>query len=626
MNNPSNGFDNQTLQPQGQSQTLVERAGSRQITLKQYQNGIVELELALPPVKRMILSGGGAKGVAYSGAVAALEKQGALAGVEMLYGSSVGAIMAAMIASGMNATEFDTLCDETNLLSLLQSPNESVNWLQQLFSRAGEMVPKVLPGKAGSYTQLLLSVLPIVQSGAVPLLNLIREKARAAVLSRIESAGLASSSPEALAIRQKLESGGVVTFADLDLLSTLTPHLKKLNITGTAMFEGRPQLVLFNAELSPDMDIAVAAHISAALPVVFQQPGSQGLSFQEDSELTFFQDGGVLLNTPVPQLIDPGSPVDPLSGSDMLIFKFEKSEASDKRGSWTQVITDWAVGAPVSASREYQKKLLEAFADQIVIVPLKTEKGDFSTELNGTLNFVMTVEIKNHLQARLQQTVEAHLAARAKKRLCFYFASIDDALLNLNDVMLAEVLTQSTELPIHNVQAWRTQAGEQLRELEAAITSANSGSGLTFDVPLLALIARLNELAFDDSRIGWLARALNQPESANFQQLLQVARHQDSGSAVLQAAVAEMQRRDIRVIAGNIRRTVIYPSLHLLGQTSKNIELLLRADQLLMRAETAAQVNHALDEVIKAYASRNPILSEPWSSTTIADAKAWKVR
>ncbi|KFE52863.1 exosortase [Pseudomonas syringae] len=625
MSNPSNGFDRPTLQPQGHSQTLVERAGARQITLKQYQNGIVELELALPPVRRMILSGGGAKGVAYSGAVAALENEGALAGIEMLYGSSVGAIMAAMIASGMNATEFDRLCDETNLLALLQSPNDSANWLQQLFSRVGEMAPEVLPGKAGSYTQLLLSVLPLVQSGAVPLLNLVREQARAAVLARIESARADSLSPQALAIKHKLDAGGVVTFADLALLGTLIPHIKRLSVTGTAMFEGRPQLVVFNADLCPDMDIAVATHVSAALPVVFQQPGSQGLSFQEDSELTFFQDGGVLLNTPVPQLIDPGSPVDLLSGSDMLIFKFEKSDTSDKRGSWTQVITDWAVGAPVSASREYQKRLLEAFADQFVIVPLKTEKGDFTTALNGTLNFVMTVEIKNHLQARLKQTVEAHLAARAKKRQCFYFASIDDALLNLTDVMLAEVLTQGTALPVRDIQAWRMQASELLRALEEGITLANSRSGLTFDA-LRALIARLSELAFDDARLGWLAQALNQPEKANFQQLLQIAGREESGSVVLSAAVAEMRRRDSRVIAGNIRRTVIYPSLHLLGQTSKNIDLLLRADQLLVRAETAEQINQALDLVIEGYGSRNPILSKPWRSTTIADAKAWRVR
>jgi exoenzyme U len=627
VNTTSNGVDHSTLQPQGNSRTIVERAGARQITLKHYENGVAELELALPAVKRLILSGGGAKGVAYSGAVTALENDGALNGVETLYGSSVGAIMAAVVASGMTATEFDTLCDETNLLSLLESPRENVSWLQQLFSRAGEEAHKILPGNAGTYTQLVLSVLPLIQSGALPLQNLIRDKAREAVLSRIKSARLASLSPQALMIMNKLTDGGVVTFGDLALLSALIPQIKQLNVTGTAMFEGRPQLVLFNAALSPDMDIATATHISAALPVVFQQPGSEGLEFQEDAELTFFQDGGVLLNTPVPQLIDPGSPVDLLSGSDMLIFKFEKAAKSGKRGSWTQAITDWVTGAPVSAGREYQKKLLEAFAEHIVTIPLKTEKGDFTSSVNGTLNFTMPLDIRNHLQERLKEAVQAHLKARVKKRQRFYFTSMDEALLHLDDGMLGEVLAQAVDGQGRDVQAWRVQADEALRALDAAITDANStaAAGLTLDGPLQAVIARLDELAMDGARLGWFAQALNRPEKVNFQQLLQVARRQNSDSKVLKAAVAEMHKRDIRVIAGNIRRAVIYPSLHLLGQTSGNTDLLLRVDQLLVRAETAEQVNNALDEVIKGYRSRNPVLNTPWSSTTIKDAEAWRI-
>ncbi|HEX8596457.1 MAG TPA: patatin-like phospholipase family protein [Pseudomonas sp.] len=627
MKNKSNGFDNTTLSPQGESQTVVEKAGARQITLKHYENGIVELELALPSVKRLILSGGGAKGVAYSGAVTALESDGALTGVEVLYGSSVGAIMAAMVASGMNAAAFDKLCDETNLLSLLASPRESVNWLQKLFARAGEEAHKVLPGTAARYTELVLGVLPLVQSGALPLLNMIREKARESVLSRLMSARLSSLTPAALAIKQKLDDGGVVTFADLALLSTMIPHIKKLNVTGTAMIQGRPQLVLFNAALSPDMDIALATHISAALPIVFQQPASEGLEFQEDAELTFFQDGGVLLNTPVPQLIDPGAPVDLLSGSDMLIFKFEKKQKTGGGGGWTQAVTDWITGAPVSASREYQKKMLEAVADQIVTIPLKTEKGDFTAPLDGTLNFTMPLEIRNHLQERLRETVEAHLHERANKRQRFYFLSMDEALLTLNDTLLVDVLTQRPTGQISDVQAWRTQASDVLRELEAAISDFNAGSsaGLKLDAPMLALIMRLDELAFDQARVGWMAQELNRPEKSNFQQLLQAVRRQVPGSRVLDAAVAEMRKRDIRVTAGHIRRAVVFPSLHLLGQTSKNTELLLRADQLLVKAETTEQVNQALDEIIGGYKSRNPVLNTPWSSSTIADAKAWRI-
>jgi exoenzyme U len=336
MNTISKGFEStQAPTALGQETNIVERAGSRRITLTEYDSGASRLELDSPPIKKLILSGGGAKGVAYSGAVTALENLGVLPGIDSIHGSSAGAIMAALVASGMDAAQFDALSDNTDLLALLDSPNESVSWLQRGFARVGEAAEKALPGTIGGFTRLLLSVLPRVQSQALPLQTLIREKARAAVLARITDA----HAGEVLAVRERLLAGGVVTFADLAVLHRHIPQIKNLNITGTAMLREMPQLVVFSAALTPELDIALAAHVSASLPVVFRQPGRNGLEFQELDELTFFQDGGVLLNTPVPQLIDPGLATDLLSGSDMLILRFEK-KASTGRGGLKKFLTD----------------------------------------------------------------------------------------------------------------------------------------------------------------------------------------------------------------------------------------------------------------------------------------------
>jgi exoenzyme U len=618
----SKGFESTLAQPeQTQGAVIVENAGSRRITLSQYPDGVTHLELAGPPIRKLILSGGGAKGVAYSGAVTALDHTGVLPGIVSIHGSSAGAIMASLIASGMDCAQFDALSDSTDLLALLDSPNENVSWVQRCLARLGETAGKALPGTIGGVTRLLLNVLPRVQSEALPLQTLIREKARAAVLSHITDTQIT----EVIAVRERLLAGGVVTFADLTLLNQYLPQIKKLYITGTAMLGELPQLVVFSAELTPDLDIALAAHVSASLPVVFSQPGRNGLEFQELDELTFFQDGGVLLNTPVPQLVDPGLTTDLLSGSDMLILRFEKKQSSSGRGGLKKFLTDLVAGAPVSAGREYQNLSLKAFAAQTVIVPLRTEKGDFTGALDGTLNFTMSVEIRNHLQERLEQAVTKHLAERMVRRERYEFGSLDEALLSLDGDMLASVQRSTRTAVVDDAQQWCASMRSALDALDSAVEALQPNTSVTRAVEVHVVVDRLNALATDPARLQRLALELNRYDRPGAARLLEGLRGENATSAVLNAALVEKRTREIRVIAGNIRKAVIFPSLHLLWQTAANTELLLRVDQMLLRATKAAEVNRALDEIIKGYRSRNRLPGKLWTSRTVELAKAWRV-
>lgn len=622
MNIISKGFES-TSGPaiHGPGTLIVENAGDRRITITEYMGGPCSLELAGPPIGKLILSGGGAKGVAYSGAVTALDSLGVLPGIASIHGSSAGAIMAALIASGMSAAQFDALSDNTDLLSLLDSPNENVSWVQRGFARLGETAERALPGTIGGFTRLLLSVLPRVQSEALPLQTLIRDKARAAVLARINPTHPA----EVIAVRERLRDGGVVTFGDLALLHRYIPQIKNLNITGTAMLGDMPQLIVFSAALTPDLDIAIAAHVSASLPVVFRQPGRDGLEFQELDELTFFQDGGVLLNTPVPQLIDPGLATDLLSGSDMLILKFEKISRSTGRGGLKTFITDWLVGAPLSAGRELQNLNLKAFAAQTVVVPLRTEMGDFTSALGGTLNFTMSLEIKNHLQEKLEQAVREHLTERVARRERYEFASLAEALLSLDDEMLSDVGHSAGSGVVNEALIWRESARRFIGELAATLDALDKSSPITLDGPLPAIIDQLDALAVSEAHLQRLALELNHHDQPAIRRLLDCLRDQSLSSAVLSAAQAEMRRREIRVIAGNIRKAVIFPSLHLLWQTSDNTELLLRADQMLLQATDAGDVNRALDEIILGYRSRNRLPGKLWTSKTVELARAWRI-
>ncbi|GAB7530911.1 hypothetical protein PS3A_33220 [Pseudomonas sp. 3A(2025)] len=610
MNSPSKGIEStKAIEP---AQIIVEQAGSRRITLSEGDNGIIHLELDGPPIRKLILSGGGAKGFAYSGAVTALEHLGVLPGLESVHGSSAGAIMAALIAAGMPAPQFDDLIDNTNLLALLDSSNASVGWLQRGLAGLGERAGQVVPGTAGGFTHLLLSVLPRIRSEALPLQTLIRNTARAAVLALIHDA----HPTEVLVVRERLLAGGAVTFADLALLSRHIPRIKQLNITGTAMFSGAPQLVVFGAALTPDMDIAQAAHVSASLPVVFRQPGQQGLDFQVFDELTFFQDGGVLLNTPVPQLLDPGLATDLLSGADMLILTFEKSPIVSSRGGLKGFLSDWLADAPVTAQRELQNLDLKTFAAQTVVVPLRTERGDFTGALNGTLNFTMSAQVRNHLQDKLEQAVRAHLAERAEGREAYDFGSLHEALQSLDDDMLASVERVPAAA---QMRAWRNTAYNLFAQLEAAIAALDLDTASGDVDTVLAALERHTTTAADSQ---WLVLQLNRYERPAFARLLDTRRVQ---SPLLTAARVLMRQREIRVIAGNIRKALIFPSLHLLWQTEANTELLLRADQQLLQARTAGEINQALDAIIDGYQSRNRLPVTLWTSQTVEQARAWRI-
>lgn len=65
-------------------------------------------------IKNLVLKGGGVKGIAYVGAVHALEKAGLLKDIERVAGTSVGSLMAGMICAGYNAYEIEQLMFSMN--------------------------------------------------------------------------------------------------------------------------------------------------------------------------------------------------------------------------------------------------------------------------------------------------------------------------------------------------------------------------------------------------------------------------------------------------------------------------------------------------------------------------------
>ncbi|MET1113509.1 MAG: patatin-like phospholipase family protein, partial [Comamonas sp.] len=88
------------------------------------ESGRILLLRPAPAIENLVLSGGGAKGMANAPALRALENLGLLEQVKKVVGSSVGAMTAVLLACGMSAKRFQRLLNGSDMLSMLRSPED----------------------------------------------------------------------------------------------------------------------------------------------------------------------------------------------------------------------------------------------------------------------------------------------------------------------------------------------------------------------------------------------------------------------------------------------------------------------------------------------------------------------
>ncbi|MGD9592838.1 MAG: patatin-like phospholipase family protein, partial [Candidatus Berkiella sp.] len=69
--------------------------------------------IPMPPLKDIAFKGGGAKGAAYPGVVQALDEEGYLEEIDMVFGASAGAITAFIVGLGFSADQVKRLTDKT---------------------------------------------------------------------------------------------------------------------------------------------------------------------------------------------------------------------------------------------------------------------------------------------------------------------------------------------------------------------------------------------------------------------------------------------------------------------------------------------------------------------------------
>lgn len=188
-------------------------------------------------IDTLVLEGGGVKGIAYGGGACALEAAGLIDDIKTFRGTSAGAIAAALLASGMGCDAMHTALWSVRFDDLIESDGILAS-LEQLRSAYG------------------------LHDGAQIQLHV-----------------------ERLLASQLGNSSGSITFSELRQRTG-----KELEITATSLTTSR--LKFFNADLTPDVPVALAVRASSTIPLVFTPAIIDG---------EMFVDGGLLRNMPIEQ-------------------------------------------------------------------------------------------------------------------------------------------------------------------------------------------------------------------------------------------------------------------------------------------------------------------------------------
>lgn len=270
----------------------------------------------------LVLSGGGAKGVAYAGLYHALSEQKTIHSIRAISGASAGAMSASLIALGLSADDFECIVTQLKLSQLLESPLEGrasgarfmnildliyLVQINQLFDIAGKPTDP-LNNKISSYFNQLKN--HNVMKGILPKNKPIRTMTLADILTLANTAENLKKLDQAFQnFRSILYEDKAKTiprqnssfcFKDITKLrSHLTAEqqhrLKVLYICVTNV--DTQQLITYSEQHQPYASLAGMVLASGAHPMLF----APAIEPHHGSTL---RDGGILDNMPYQLIVD----------------------------------------------------------------------------------------------------------------------------------------------------------------------------------------------------------------------------------------------------------------------------------------------------------------------------------
>lgn len=259
-----------------------------------------------PELSRLVFQGGGAKGLAYMGAMTMLEAAGALTGVKEVAGSSSGAITAALYACGGDFKEISHEALEQNTGKMVFAAPDArsaiPNYRQNLklktgfnpISRDGFGLVDLLDTQLRSSVSKKLD--DIINNDVAVMRCFPCEDASQSNDSlddkKTKLRNLADKLVDKLPKSESASAPGL-TFGDLEKLANAIPdHFKHLFITAV---DENKNIIYFNSKDSKfhDVPVSIAVRASSGLPVAFKP-----LKINLGKESAVLIDGGVRSNMP----------------------------------------------------------------------------------------------------------------------------------------------------------------------------------------------------------------------------------------------------------------------------------------------------------------------------------------
>jgi predicted acylesterase/phospholipase RssA len=247
------------------------------------------------PIERLVFSGGGAKGIVYAGVYRALYTSGVLRGIKQVSGASAGAIMSAFVAAGTSPDYLRKVLLNCNLMTLMGTMNIQKNvetlghyWMHSFFNRDGNRRPALLRSKIGE---------SLITKDGDELKDFISYHFTLAVKMNLHQLKIEqkipSTDPNLSALLEKIETPyPVITFADLSLLAQHFPEtFKELSIV--AVRHPRGEQEIFNASLTPHVEVTLACRASASIPALLKP-----VKIVVNGEGRTYVDGGYFNNIP----------------------------------------------------------------------------------------------------------------------------------------------------------------------------------------------------------------------------------------------------------------------------------------------------------------------------------------
>ena len=292
-----------------------------------------------PPVRNLVLSGGGGKGLVYGAVMAELERHQALGEVRSVAGSSAGALAATFLGVGGRAKNLAAAVEETNLKETQGGFDKYAAYYPSFPTEKSG--PAARLGKSG---QMALYTLDTRIAGIVADYLVGLDKAKdprhAELVDRLGPERIAALQKPVFAAKREQ---AMFSFRDLAAFHAVDPdRFKDLHLMGWDTFQNKG--VLMNSRNTPDLPVAVAARISMAHPLVYagivtnvhrpfapevQSPA--GVPTPESMRRAY-RDGGIAENTPVSPFVRLDAkhvaPVDPEADGDALaqtlVFVFDE--------------------------------------------------------------------------------------------------------------------------------------------------------------------------------------------------------------------------------------------------------------------------------------------------------------